>query len=540
MLFVWTPAMNSAQNPSQNPEQPMPLLFEGQAGSYFGADYGALPEALPEPVLAVGRSLAAQGLIYCGKLTGACFAQIEVYGYRTDDERTAISVMVDVAGVQGGLQGVDCVSRFADGSFLTTTTTNVVAGAYDDQGLFRISYPGLSVSELLAQHQVHLVAYEQHCGEAQAVFGDLLAIARMVDEYTMRQESSSGHGFLQVAGGLVQAGLAHMMGGGEEDWAEQDDDGLKDGILTPTPIVLGDNPRETNALTEKLGDMAMYGKLAQVQELVEAGAEVNGITECGKSPLMLAAMYGHIPVMALLLDAEADPNLGSDEEFEEGQTALMYAVSSFWANNRAEVVAFLISRGADVNLQDEEGQTALMAAGENTDAVKALIEAGADVDLRDREGNTAMMLGTVAVQQLLTQAGASQEGLNDVALVEAAALGDVAKVDALLGAGANVNYGDGGALVAAAGKGNVVLLERLIGAGADVNLGWRSGLTAIAQAAYEGYLEVVEILLKAGADPYQRTHDEEFEDALGYARIGQREGHHKGEGHAAIIELLQR
>ncbi|NES93075.1 MAG: ankyrin repeat domain-containing protein, partial [Okeania sp. SIO2B9] len=36
-----------------------------------------------------------------------------------------------------------------------------------------------------------------------------------------------------------------------------------------------------------------------------------------------------------------------DEEFEEGQTALMYAVSSFWAQNRAEVVRFLVSRGAD-------------------------------------------------------------------------------------------------------------------------------------------------------------------------------------------------
>ena len=104
----------------------------------------------------------------------------------------------------------------------------------------------------------------------------------------------------------------------------------------------------------------------------------------------------------------------------------------------------MVSRGADVNAQDEQDQTALIAAGENTDAVKALIEAGADVNLSNGDGNTAMMLGTVAVQQLLKQAGASEKRLDDVALVEAAGCGDVAMVETLLKAGANVNYGDGG------------------------------------------------------------------------------------------------
>ncbi|MBW4468965.1 MAG: hypothetical protein KME45_01010 [Stenomitos rutilans HA7619-LM2] len=51
---------------------------------------------------------------------------------------------------------------------------------------------------------------------------------------------------------------------------------------------------------------------------------------------------------------------------------------------------------------------------------------------------------------------------------------------------------------------------------------------------------MVERLLAAGADPFQRTHDDEFHDALDYARLGQAEGHHPGKDHAAIIELLSR
>ena len=85
----------------------------------------------------------------------------------------------------------------------------------------------------------------------------------------------------------------------------------------------------------------------------------------GKSPLMMAAMYGHKSVITALLDAGADPNLGSDEEFEKGTTALMYVASSFFASNRAEVIKFLVDRGADVNAQNEQGKTALMMAGEH-------------------------------------------------------------------------------------------------------------------------------------------------------------------------------
>ena len=69
-------------------------------------------------------------------------------------------------------------------------------------------------------------------------------------------------------------------------------------------------------------------------------------------------------------------------------------------------------------------------------------------------------------------------------------------------------------------------------------MGWKTGSTAIAKAAYQGYLDIVQKLLDAGADPCQRCHDEQSYDALGYARQGQLEGHHQGTEHQAIIDLL--
>ena len=53
----------------------------------------------------------------------------------------------------------------------------------------------------------------------------------------------------------------------------------------------------------------------------------------------------------------------------------------------------LIAQDADVNVQDAKGYTPLIIASYNNqpEAVKALIEAGADVDLPDCGGNTALM-----------------------------------------------------------------------------------------------------------------------------------------------------
>jgi ankyrin repeat protein len=723
----------------------LPLIYDGHTAKYFGSvDPKSLEDAHPQ-VSEVAQIFINQGLDYLGKITSSEFANVEIYVLVTPDQLIAVSLMA----TKTGLGGIDCVSKFADDSFLTTTTTKVLEHAYDEQKLYRVSFAGASATDLFTQHQLYIEDFIERCGAVQLVFTDLLAIAQMIEEYTIRQQSNVGHTFLQWAGGFAQAQVNLVMNDDsspKEDFSEddpEDDDNIieevikydEDDVSPLVRAILQDNLAEVEAILaegvdlepsdwrgevplvaavyrgnpvmiqrliaaganlnnldfevncrpmgmaikqnrpdlvrllldagaspnggdleqiglataidknnlpilqmlldagadpnagmeddyraimqaalygnlemvkllvaygadvsawsegetaimsaargqhqaiydylyplvdaetrryadqhgqkelenarkrqtrlankigEKLGKAALYGKLAQVQKLLASGADPNIITACGKSPFMLATMYGHKNVMSAILEAGADPNLAGDEEYDEGMTALMHIASNSLVSNRAEVIKFLVEHGANVDLQNDKGKTALMVAGEHTDAVKALIEMAANLDLRDNEGNTAMMLGSWAVQGLLRRAGASEDGLNNVALVEASRNGNIIKVEELLQAGANVNYSDGRALVDAAREGHLDIVDRLIRAGADVNLGWKSGFTPIASAAYAGYLSVVQKLLDEGANLFQHNHC----DALEYARIGQYEGHHKerDSDYTAIIELLE-
>jgi ankyrin repeat protein len=54
-----------------------------------------------------------------------------------------------------------------------------------------------------------------------------------------------------------------------------------------------------------------------------------------------------------------------------------------------EVAAAFIAHGADVNAQDEDGRTPLMA-NSSVEAVRLLLKAGADPYLRNREGQNAL------------------------------------------------------------------------------------------------------------------------------------------------------
>lgn len=125
--------------------QPIPLLYNGQAGDYYGTEYEGFPETVKLGVTEVGQLLLNQGLIYLGKLTCSQFPQIDAYEYATPDQRVSVAVMAR----ESGLSGIDCVSKFQDGSFLTTTTVHVIPNAYDEQKLFRISLPGADAVALL-------------------------------------------------------------------------------------------------------------------------------------------------------------------------------------------------------------------------------------------------------------------------------------------------------------------------------------------------------------------------------------------------------
>jgi ankyrin repeat protein len=121
---------------------------------------------------------------------------------------------------------------------------------------------------------------------------------------------------------------------------------------------------------------------------------------------------------------------------EDGRSDLHYAAR----DGDLAAVEKLVSRGADVNLQDTHGWTPLHFAAQarSRDVTSYLLAQGASVDTQDGHGNTPLFRATFAfrgdgtVIQLLRSAGAdpqkrNKSGVSALKLARTIANYDVAK-----------------------------------------------------------------------------------------------------------------
>lgn len=92
----------------------------------------------------------------------------------------------------------------------------------------------------------------------------------------------------------------------------------------------------------------------------------------------------------LLIEQRANLDLVSEHIY----TALMFAVGRLGNDVSVPNVQLMIAKNVDMNVQNNEGKTALMIALErrNDEIGKALIEHGANLHLIDRKGITALIL----------------------------------------------------------------------------------------------------------------------------------------------------
>ncbi|XP_067055721.1 ankyrin repeat and SAM domain-containing protein 6-like [Acropora muricata] len=96
-------------------------------------------------------------------------------------------------------------------------------------------------------------------------------------------------------------------------------------------------------------EAARTGNLVLVRELLYQGeVDKNSTDEDGATPLMYAAMGGHLPVVQLLIDIRADID---KQDKVSGWTALMQATY----HGFTEIARLLIESGADVNIQGNNG-----------------------------------------------------------------------------------------------------------------------------------------------------------------------------------------
>jgi len=179
------------------------------------------------------------------------------------------------------------------------------------------------------------------------------------------------------------------------------------------------------------------------------------------------------------------------------QTKLLHQAAT---DGDVEQVKLLISKGADVNAEDEEQKTPLHYAAKSgkMEVVQLLVEAGADVNVEPGPLFVAVAKDHTTVAEYLIAHGAVVNGGGGwTPLQEASYSSSIEMVELLIDKGADVNAGLWTALHGAVSEGRRDIVELLIQKGADVNAGpW----TALHSAVNEGRKDIAEVLLANGAD----------------------------------------
>jgi hypothetical protein len=138
--------------------------------------------------------------------------------------------------------------------------------------------------------------------------------------------------------------------------------------------------------------------------------------------LIEAARIGNLPAIKRMLNEGADVSV----EDSDGNTALT------WAAHRGDlkIVELLLDKGANVNGKNKEGATPLTKAVSSLDVTQALLDKGANVNDQSKLGYTALMWATMAgnikVVKLLIDRGANVSTKNkkgETALMFASELG---------------------------------------------------------------------------------------------------------------------
>ena len=182
---------------------------------------------------------------------------------------------------------------------------------------------------------------------------------------------------------------------------------------------------------------------AEIERLIAAGQSPNTQDSHSRTPLHVAAHFGHRAAAAALLKGGANPNALVAQKYD--------IVTIAAVNNDVPMLKLALAAGCDPKAVTSPYQgTALIAAAHlgHAEVVRTLIAAGAPLDHVNNLGWTA--------------------------LIESIVLGN-------------------------GGRNHTDTLEALVKAGAHVNIADRQGVTPLGLAKSRGYGEMARILESAGA-----------------------------------------
>ena len=247
------------------------------------------------------------------------------------------------------------------------------------------------------------------------------------------------------------------------------------------------NSRDNHGNTA-LHFVASKGRLEAARILLERGADVDSQNDVGLTPLQRASqgqggllnidpvrLLGHKP--------------GTDVDFQSDQIRLRRLLPGMSRIGEGYlcIMRLLLANGANVNVHDDNGNTALhfVASECCLKAARILLERNAEVDYRNSRGSTSLLV-------------ASEHGTPDLVQLFLDYKADVHACDA-----------DGGTVLhRAAIAGRLETCRLLLKLDVEVNSRNNEGLTPLhlASAGYEkGNLNLVRLLLDHGADAQARN-----------------------------------
>lgn len=330
-----------------------------------------------------------------------------------------------------------------------------------------------------------------------------------------------------------------------------------------------------------LTEAAANGDLATMKELLAKGANVNERNSFGMTPLAFAVRRYQLGAVRLLTENGADPSLFdrygwtpltlADDFAKMGMYRSYSGQPGITPEEGAEISKAMIAllepgfsakttdsegntaitaaacytnssgiwrgreRGGDINHQRPDGMTALMLAitskpenarldvarsfdpktGKETKSsraaatVRALLSSGANKDLRNRDGKTALDLAkerndAEIIAILSPEASARDSVKLDQKLLQGIGAGDAEKVRSAIEAGADVNQVNRSGntpLMNAAAQGSLPIVKLLLEKGADLNQkSIQSGYNATYFSASAQQPEVLEYLISQGGE----------------------------------------
>jgi ankyrin repeat protein len=257
-------------------------------------------------------------------------------------------------------------------------------------------------------------------------------------------------------------------------------------------------------------EAARAGDVETLEALLEQQPElVNAMDERGRTPLHYAAGFGQEEAVRLLLERGADINVGDGS----GMSAVDFAFLAERAAGTARLTRLLVSEGAEFDANatfyGRARRLDLVISPGNLEMTRFLVEQGADVNATAyvfAPLENAAARGHLEIAAFLLEHGADVDlrgGDGNPPLRWAVERGHTDVVSLLLEHGAAVDFIDGtfgrNLLHLAALNGHLDIVRSLVPRGVELNARDNTGRTALHHAARYGHQLVADYLIEGGA-----------------------------------------